>query len=744
DVDCGGSCGGCGLGGSCLADADCLSGNCNGGVCAAAPVCGDGSCNGFESCVSCPPDCGECPIGDFYYVDVNTGSDSNPGTSVHPWKTIQKAADSLLAGDTVLIAPGIYREGMIAPANSGSEGSPITYKALDPNNPPMIVGTVRLDPDDWTVHDANIYKTTIGWEPKALYLGDVPLFIAQEPDQINPHDQMETDYFMKVPYNENNDSTDESHYQLVDSGFLTQPDDFWVGATMLLFDGDTNSVLGREVLDFISSENRLVVGYNQWALVGDIARDLDRYALRNHLSILDKEGEYYIDEGKLEVTDWQENPDQTLDVTVHASSAPGNIQRIMFFLINETSGAELTVNTDMQESETQTFTIGLAGRPRNLMMIFASVDLADAYDLYVWPYDGYVIEDVDISKEESAFDLNEYNKDNDYIIFDGLELKHYQGTALPFTAGFGEGTNRNGIVRNCDIHHNMLDGVSCRFRCEGLLVENCKLHNNYGQGISLMDGNDYVIQYNDVYGNLDNGIWVGMGGAQIYYVEDVVIRGNFVHHQGSARTHPDNIQLYKTRNVVVDGNYLLQEGPLQNTWFSANGPTYFINNIVVGGPAGINSANESYIYNNVFYESMARLDGGQDDPDYYVRHSDVKNNVFIDCILSMPPEHLWDNVIIDHNFYSVTGFYYSYWEDVGFGDGSILNPSASDPASLYDYFTELTDFNLRPDSELIDAGTDVSENLQMAAFPDFDFNVDHEGHPRPQGASWDIGAHEYP
>lgn len=666
-----------------------------------------------------------------FYVDVNNGDDLNPGTQPSPWKTIQKAADNLMAGDTVLIAPGVYEEGMVAPKYTGAAGYPITYKALDPGNPPIMVGTVTLDAGGWQQHDANIYKTVTGWKPQALYFGETPLFVAQEPDQQNPDDQMETDYFLKVPYDENNDSTHESHYQLVDSGFFTQTDSgFWNGASLLLYDGYINAIGSREILDYIANERKIIVGYNRWARIGDLERDRDKYAIRNHLSILDKPGEYYIDKGKMLVQSWNENPDKTLDVTVHLGSAAGNVTRIRFFLINETSGTEVTVNTDMRESDTQSFNIDLAGRPQDLLRVYASVDITDAYELYVWPYPGQGLSDIEISKEGQAFDLDDTYSYHEYTVFDGLEMKHYQGNALSFSIGYG--SNRNCIVMNCDIHHNTGSGIYCRNGCDGLRVKNCELHNNYGQGVSFGGGRDYAVERCEIYENLDNGVWAGMGGSQLYYVFDILIRGNYIHHQGSARTHPDNIQLYRTSNVTVDGNYLLQEWH-QNTWFSENGPIWFTNNIVVNGTAGINSANESYIYNNVFYRSGTRLDAWQGNENYWTKHSEIRNNAFIYSDLSRPPEHLWDNLIIDHNFYSVDGYTYSTWVNIGFGEGSIIDPDAdsSDETSLYNYFSELTDFTPKTGSELIDAG-----------YYPVPVDVDYDGNRRFQGTSPDMGAHE--
>ncbi len=62
-----------------------------------------------------------------YYVST-TGSDSNPGTQAQPWKTIQKAANTLQPGDTVYIRAGTYNE-KVTPTRSGTSGNYITYRS---------------------------------------------------------------------------------------------------------------------------------------------------------------------------------------------------------------------------------------------------------------------------------------------------------------------------------------------------------------------------------------------------------------------------------------------------------------------------------------------------------------------------------------------------------------------------------------------------------------------------------------
>ncbi|HEX2961264.1 MAG TPA: T9SS type A sorting domain-containing protein [Ignavibacteriales bacterium] len=65
-----------------------------------------------------------------YYVDASRGSDANSGRSSSlPWKTIQKAANSMAAGDTCFVVPGSYPE-RINVSTSGTQSAPIVYKAL--------------------------------------------------------------------------------------------------------------------------------------------------------------------------------------------------------------------------------------------------------------------------------------------------------------------------------------------------------------------------------------------------------------------------------------------------------------------------------------------------------------------------------------------------------------------------------------------------------------------------------------
>jgi Divergent InlB B-repeat domain/CARDB/Right handed beta helix region len=66
--------------------------------------------------------------GATYHV-APTGSDSNAGTQAAPWAHIQRAADVMVPGDIVIIAPGVYVESVDI-RRSGTADAYITYQAM--------------------------------------------------------------------------------------------------------------------------------------------------------------------------------------------------------------------------------------------------------------------------------------------------------------------------------------------------------------------------------------------------------------------------------------------------------------------------------------------------------------------------------------------------------------------------------------------------------------------------------------
>ena len=63
----------------------------------------------------------------IYYVNANANHDGN-GSRENPFRRINEAARIAVAGDEVVVAPGIYRE-YVCPKNAGTKDAPIRYRS---------------------------------------------------------------------------------------------------------------------------------------------------------------------------------------------------------------------------------------------------------------------------------------------------------------------------------------------------------------------------------------------------------------------------------------------------------------------------------------------------------------------------------------------------------------------------------------------------------------------------------------
>ncbi len=115
---------------------------------------------------------GGLPSGPTYYV-ATSGSDSNSGTDAgHPFLTIGKAASVAVAGDTVVIRAGTYRESVTLP-HSGAAGSPITFQSY-PGETVTVSGADVIPAQAWTLHSGHVYQAPMAW---SLGVGDDQIFV---------------------------------------------------------------------------------------------------------------------------------------------------------------------------------------------------------------------------------------------------------------------------------------------------------------------------------------------------------------------------------------------------------------------------------------------------------------------------------------------------------------------------------------------------------------------------------------
>ena len=111
--------------------------------------------------------------GKTYYVSPK-GSDGNDGLSLATaFATPQKAAGVVQAGDTVLIAAGLYRGGIdMTNHASGQAGKPITFGSLG-DGPVVIDGSTPVT--GWTQVSGSVWQATASFTPIAVVVNNVPL-----------------------------------------------------------------------------------------------------------------------------------------------------------------------------------------------------------------------------------------------------------------------------------------------------------------------------------------------------------------------------------------------------------------------------------------------------------------------------------------------------------------------------------------------------------------------------------------
>lgn len=121
-----------------------------------------------------------------YFVNASANEGGN-GSKEKPFNKIQQAANIAVAGDEVIVAPGIYRE-YVNPKNAGTEEKPIIYYS-EVSRGAHITGAEEIK--NWTKLEGSVYTTRISnkifgdYNPyKTLVSGDwfIAFFIAHTGD----------------------------------------------------------------------------------------------------------------------------------------------------------------------------------------------------------------------------------------------------------------------------------------------------------------------------------------------------------------------------------------------------------------------------------------------------------------------------------------------------------------------------------------------------------------------------------
>lgn len=93
-----------------------------------------------------------------YYVSTS-GSNSNPGTSSQPWRTVSYATSKMVAGDTTYVRGGTYNEVTIRFGKSGTQSAPIKLLNVSGQSP-----IIRLSSSSQVlIQHSSDFRKGVGW-----------------------------------------------------------------------------------------------------------------------------------------------------------------------------------------------------------------------------------------------------------------------------------------------------------------------------------------------------------------------------------------------------------------------------------------------------------------------------------------------------------------------------------------------------------------------------------------------------
>ena len=222
-----------------------------------------------------------------YTVSID-GLDSNPGTSARPFRTIQKAADAMKAGDTCIVRGGIYRE-TVRPKVSGKPGATVRFVAY-PGEKVILKGTEPIA-GPWQVYRDTIYQTKVDREFIQLFLDEAMMVEARWPNMRFPQDLWDRSKWARAGKG--------SRYGKIVDPNLTKTGIDWTGARATLnvahqFYTWTRRVeahgLGKEAFTYAQD----LTGITHFADKTTPWED-DRYYLSGKLEALDSPGEWFLD-----------------------------------------------------------------------------------------------------------------------------------------------------------------------------------------------------------------------------------------------------------------------------------------------------------------------------------------------------------------------------------------------------------------------------------------------------------------
>jgi hypothetical protein len=225
------------------------------------------------------------------------GNDSNDGTESAPYRTIQRAANALLPGQTCVIRGGRYRE-TVTLTRSGAQDQPITFTAAA-GEEVIIDGTDPID-TAWTSEDGRHYQTPLELTTDQVFFRDQAMVLARWPNMKFEENWNENKKWARTGAG--------SERGIVMSAELAALDKSLSGAQLWIKLGKGNNAFTRAILAHEAGQPTLrwddTDFYDNPRLTGEDGRfdrlkayglHNNRFFVANHRTLLDAAQEWYYD-----------------------------------------------------------------------------------------------------------------------------------------------------------------------------------------------------------------------------------------------------------------------------------------------------------------------------------------------------------------------------------------------------------------------------------------------------------------
>ena len=366
-----------------------------------------------------------------YVVDQSKGDDQGAGTTAAPWKTISRGMAAAIAGDTILVKAGVYRES-VSVTRSGEPDKPVTLKAV-PGERAVLTGADRIS--GWsscTAADvpgnprhADLLMVDLDWQPQRLFEGDQLMICARTPD---------------VGWWSITEGL--SLTEFTDIGNLTQTDrDAWKGWTVAILEQAGGSIQHIPVASFDPESRKITLAtpYSRYRTKIDEKRD--RYFMENHISALDGPGQYVIhpkgDGCRLIV--WPREVDEQGQPVIHCPRRRGlvTITGISHVVID---GLEICYSTGVGIGSSM-------GKPNR----------------------GVVIQNCSIH-HNASYGIQK-RQSEDFVVRRNVIQHNSHGVV--------KGKAVDALVEENDIGFNHVDGVIAAGQCNGVTIRRNYIHDHY-------------------------------------------------------------------------------------------------------------------------------------------------------------------------------------------------------------------------------------------------------------------------